>query len=61
MTQKIWTCTVSWSVVFRRNSLQNYFLQAGVLGRMYDLPAIRKDFPLLEEFIYLDNAATTQT
>ena len=28
---------------------------------MYDLPAIRKDFPLLEEFIYLDNAATTQT
>ncbi len=61
MTQKMWTCTVSWSVVFRRNSLQNYFLQAGVLGRMYDLPAIRKDFPLLEEFIYLDNAATTQT
>jgi len=61
LTQKIWTCTVSWSVVFRRNSLQNYFLQAGVLGRMYDLPAIRKDFPLLEEFIYLDNAATTQT
>lgn len=28
---------------------------------MYDLPAIRKDFPLLEEYIYLDNAATTQT
>lgn len=61
MTQKIWTCTASWSVVFRRNSLQNYFLQAGVLGRMYDLPAIRKDFPVLEEYIYLDNAATTQT
>ncbi|WP_367343416.1 cysteine desulfurase [Methanomethylovorans sp.] len=28
---------------------------------MYDLSAIRKDFPLLEDFIYLDNAATTQT
>lgn len=28
---------------------------------MYDLPAIRKDFPVLEEYIYLDNAATTQT
>jgi len=61
LNQKIWTYTVSWLVVFRQNSLQNFFLQSVVLGRMYDLSAIRKDFPLLEEYIYLDNAATTQT
>jgi cysteine desulfurase/selenocysteine lyase len=28
---------------------------------MYDVNAIRKDFPILEHVIYLDNAATSQT
>ncbi|PKL59932.1 MAG: cysteine desulfurase, partial [Methanomicrobiales archaeon HGW-Methanomicrobiales-4] len=28
---------------------------------MYDLPALREEFPVLSEVIYLDNAATTQT
>lgn len=28
---------------------------------MYDVLAVRKDFPVLEEVIYLDSAATTQT
>src|SRR5674536_374926 len=28
---------------------------------MYDVNAIRKDFPVLERVIYLDNAATSQT
>ncbi len=28
---------------------------------MYDLTALREEFPVLEEVIYLDNAATTQT
>ncbi|HYB59650.1 MAG TPA: cysteine desulfurase [Candidatus Acidoferrales bacterium] len=28
---------------------------------MYDLCAIRKDFPILDQVVYLDNAATSQT
>lgn len=32
-----------------------------MVSRVYDLAAIREDFPVLSEIVYLDNAATTQT
>jgi cysteine desulfurase / selenocysteine lyase len=31
----------------------------GPAGDMYDIPAVRRDFPLLAEVVYLDNAATS--